>query len=87
MHQCEYLEYRGQKIDLVYPGTPHQRWVLMAEVRSGQFEVVHQVVLFCPYCGKDFRADCHWQIPGRPQENDILARARAAGEERRLAVS
>lgn len=82
-HQCEYLKYQGRRIELAYPGEKAQRWVL----QSADNIVLDQVVLFCPCCGKDFRADCHWQIPGRPQENEILARARAAGEERRLAVS
>lgn len=77
-HVCEYLDYESQWIELVYPGTPYQRWVLMVDRNHPVVRL--QVVLFCPFCGKDFRADCHWQIPGRPQQNEILANAREAGE-------
>jgi hypothetical protein len=76
VHVCEYLDYRGERIELAFPDDDSgRRWVLY-DADGG---VSMQVVLFCPYCGRDFRADCHWQIPGRPTENSILARARAAG--------
>jgi hypothetical protein len=74
-HQCEYLEYEGRHIGLAYPGSEYQRWVLY----NSEGDVILQVVMFCPFCGEDFRADLDWQIPGRPQENEILRRARAAG--------
>lgn len=82
-HVCEYLEYNDRWIELVYPGTPYQRYCLMGDKNNPI--CLLQVVLFCPFCGEDFRADCLWQIPGRPQENDILARARQAGVQARLA--
>jgi hypothetical protein len=75
-HQCEYLKYKEWTVELVHPGTEYQRRALL----DGVGDVVLQVVMFCPYCGEDFRAECHWQIPGRPQENAILAAARKAAE-------
>lgn len=77
-HVCAYLEYRFSWLELAYPGTEHQRWVLMVDPNKPRCEL--QVVMFCPYCGKDLRADLHWQIPGRPQENEIFRNARFAGE-------
>lgn len=78
-HQCEYLAYREMTCELVHPRTDRawagQRWALL----DSAGEVVLQVVMFCPYCGEDFRADLDWQIPGRPQENSLLRSARAAG--------
>jgi len=76
-HICEYLAYQERRIELAHEGTAYQRAVLF----DANGDVRLQVVMFCPYCGEDFRAFCHWQIPGRPQENGILARAREAGEE------
>jgi hypothetical protein len=75
-HCCEYLEYESQFLELIYPGTQWQRWVYRWR-DSGN--VILQVVFFCPYCGKDLRADCVWQIPGRPQQNELLRRL--AGKE------
>jgi len=76
-HVCEYLKYQDRKIELVHEGTAYQRYALM----GADGHVLLQVVMFCPYCGEDFRAECLWQIPGRPQENGILARAQRAGQE------
>lgn len=77
-HVCEYLEYEDQWIELVHPGTQYQRRALMADHNHPVVRL--QLVLFCPFCGKDFRAECHWQIPGRPQQNEIMLNARRAGE-------
>jgi hypothetical protein len=68
-HCCEYLKYESQFLELVYPGTQWQRWVHKWR-DSGN--VILQVVFFCPCCGKDLRADCVWQIPGRPEQNRLL---------------
>lgn len=78
-HECEYLKYQHQHVHTAFEGTECQRAVLFKDDGHNDV-VVLQVVMFCPYCGEDFRRECHWQIPGRPQENDILKRARLAGE-------
>lgn len=77
-HVCEYLSYEDQWIELVHPGTQYQRRVLMSDLNKPTVKL--QVVLFCPFCGEDFRSECHWQIGGRPKQNEILDRARRAGE-------
>lgn len=77
IHQCEYLKYQDQIIELVFEGEDnYQRWAL--KDADGLYQ--RQVILFCPCCGYDFRSDCLWQIAGRPQENAILAKARIAGQ-------
>ncbi len=68
-HSCELLEYEHQKLELVCPGTQYQRWAYVWE-ESGQ--VILQMVLFCPGCGKDLREDTLWQIAGRPVFNEIV---------------
>lgn len=88
VHVCEYLAYKDSSIRLVYPEntesqrerlqlgfSPIQRWCLFK-----RDEVELQVVMFCPYCGEDFRRDLLWQIPGRPQENEIWRNAYLAGK-------
>jgi len=76
LHECEYLKYKEWTVKLVHADTEYQRRALC----DGEGNVVLQVVMFCPYCGEDFRADCRWQIPGRPEENRILDAARKAAE-------
>jgi len=77
IHQCAYLAYQGQQIELLQPGVEGgQQWVL----RDAN-EMYHpHSILFCPCCGRDFRADTWWQSGGRPQENAILAEARETAE-------
>ena len=75
VHQCAYLAYQERQVELVYPGDERfQRWSFF----DADGNVLVQVVFYCPYCGRDFRADCWWQISGRPEENAILAGAREA---------
>lgn len=74
VHCCDYLKYRDASVRLEYEGTPYQRWVLF----DANNRVTLQVVMFCPYCGHDFRADLAWRIPGRPQENQIFEAAQLA---------
>lgn len=77
VHQCEYLEYREAFIQLFYPGDEEaQRWGMW----SADGLVIHQVVMFCPYCGHDFRRDLKWQISGKPGKNELLRKAREAAE-------
>lgn len=77
VHQCEYLEYKDRFIQLFYPGDEEgQRWGMW----SADGLVIEQVLMFCPFCGHDFRRDLKWQVPGRPQENEIWRKAREAAE-------
>ena len=74
-HCCDYLKYRGRSIRLVFSDRPTaRRWALF----DANGDVDLQVVMFCPFCGHDFRADLDWRIPGRPQENEIFEAARQA---------
>lgn len=75
-HICEYLAYNGQSVKLVNEGEKTQHHAMF----DYYDRVMLLVVLFCPYCGEDFRSQCLRQIPGRSKENSILNRARLAGE-------
>lgn len=62
-HQCEYLKYLGRECVLQHPGEEgKQHWVL----QTVDGFIVDQTLLFCPYCGEDFRADCWRQIQTGP---------------------
>jgi hypothetical protein len=74
-HQCDLLEYEGQTLELVHEGTGYQRWVFM----SADHTVILQVVMFCPCCGLDCRKDAKWQVPGKPQFNELVNKARHSG--------
>lgn len=80
-HICAYLDYESEQVELVHPGTQYQRPCLrlQPQYRSSGNDVRLQVVMFCPYCGADFRKHLLWQIPGRPGQNELLAAAREAG--------
>lgn len=78
-HQCPLLEYDNQYLDLVFPGTQYERWLLRSihqRIDDPDNKVLLQIVFFCPGCGLDVRKDAHWEIPGKPTFNHIVRETR-----------
>lgn len=76
-HVCALLDYHSERLELAYEDDPaNKRWVMW----NADGKVKMQVLLFCPYCGMDLRADCTWRVPGKPHLNEVLNAATYVGE-------
>lgn len=72
VHQCDFLAYRGARVELVSPGEEGlQHWRL-------RWADLCPVVFFCPFCGRDFRADTWLRTPGHPEGDALLVGVREA---------